>query len=84
MDPTKAFLVICLTIIIVLGINAAIYVSIRRGNEAGQVELFRRAAKTARSPWQVEDEALKELSTLVSKYREKHEQDGGETDNDEQ
>ncbi|UCH59194.1 MAG: hypothetical protein JSV61_13370 [Anaerolineales bacterium] len=69
MDPGKAGLVICLTLFIVIGINAAIYASIRRGNTVGQIELLRKAAKRARNPWEDEDEALKELSKRVSELR---------------
>jgi hypothetical protein len=66
MDFSKVFLVICLTLVIVVGVNAALYVSLRRGNEAGQIELFRRAAQRAREPWKEEDEALQELSRRVA------------------
>lgn len=66
MDMQKAGLVICLTVFIVIGINAVLLVSLRRGNEASQIDLMRRAAERARQPWAKEDEALKELSTLVS------------------
>lgn len=66
MDISKVALVVCLTLFIVVGINAALYVSLRRGNEAGQIELFRRAAQRAREPWKDEDEALQELSRRVA------------------
>jgi hypothetical protein len=66
MDFSQVALVICLTLIIVVGVNAALYVSLRRGNEAGQIELFRRAAQRAREPWKEEDEALQELSRRVA------------------
>ena len=66
MDTDRAALVICLTLFIVIGINAAIYVSFRRGEGVRQVDLFRQAFKTARQPWKSEDDALKELSDLVS------------------
>jgi hypothetical protein len=80
MDPSKAGLVICITLFVVIGINAAIFVSLRHGNEVGQIELFRRAAKTARRPWQEEDDALKELSDLVSKIREEKRQEAEKID----
>jgi hypothetical protein len=66
LDPSKVVLVVCLTLFIVIGVNAALYVSLRRGNEAGQIELFRRAAQRAREPWKEEDEALQELSRRVA------------------
>jgi hypothetical protein len=70
MDLSKVTLVICLTLFIVVGVNAALYVSLRRGNEAGQIELFRRAAQRAREPWKEEDEALQELSRRVASLQQ--------------
>ncbi|HSF80976.1 MAG TPA: hypothetical protein VLA49_07065 [Anaerolineales bacterium] len=75
MELEKAGLVICLTLFIVIGINAAIYASLRRGNTVGQIELLRKAATSARKPWQAEDEALDELSKRVNELR-KHNDDG--------
>ncbi|HEX7973750.1 MAG TPA: hypothetical protein VF498_05020 [Anaerolineales bacterium] len=70
MDYTKAVLVICITLFIVIGINAAIYISItrRKGGSStlGQIELLRRAAKRAQDPWQTEHTDLQELSRRVS------------------
>lgn len=70
MDTTKAIIVVCVTLFIVIVINAAIYVAYRRGNEVGQIELLRRATQTARKPWQTEDDALKKLADEVSKIRQ--------------
>ncbi len=66
MDPNKAMLVVCLTVFIVIGVNAAIYAAFRRGNEANQIELLRKAASRARHPWAKEDQALEELSKRVA------------------
>ena len=66
MDLNGVPLVICLTVFIVIGVNAALLVALRRGNEAGQIELLKRAASRARQPWKHEDEALKELSKRVA------------------
>jgi hypothetical protein len=71
MDLEKAALVICLTLFVVIGFNAAIYVSFRRGDGVKQVDLFRQAFKTARQPWKAEDDALQELSELVSEIKQK-------------
>jgi len=65
MDLEKAGLVICLTLFIVIGVNAAIYAAVSRGKTAGQIELIRRAARRAKDPWEEEDQALKELSKRV-------------------
>lgn len=66
MDLEKAALVVCLTLFIVIGFNALIYVSVSRGDTAGAFELFRRATHRARNPWQPEDDDLQELSRLVA------------------
>lgn len=83
MDPVKTIIVICVTLFIVIGINAAIYVALKRGNEVGQIELLRKAAQTARNPWRVEEEALKELSSRVSKIREQQKSEGEKADDGE-
>jgi hypothetical protein len=69
MDAGRVFLVVCLTLIIVIGFNAALFVALRRGNEASQIELFKRAASRAREPWAQEDEALRELSKRVAELK---------------
>ena len=69
MDIDRATIVICLTLFIIIGINAAIYASFRRGTQFTTVDLLRKAAKRARDPWKVEDQALQELSDLTSQFR---------------
>jgi len=63
----KVTLVIGLTLIIVIGANVILYFGFRDRSLPHQIELFRRAARRARNPWQDEDDALGELSDLVSK-----------------
>lgn len=63
----KVTLVIGLTLIIVVGANVILYFGFRDRSLPHQIELFRRAARRARNPWQDEDDALGELSDLVSK-----------------
>ena len=70
MDPSRVLLVVCVTLFIVVGINAAIYVSLTRKNTIGQIELLRRAAQRARDPWGPEHTDLKELSRLVSELKD--------------
>jgi hypothetical protein len=76
MDSTKIPLVICLTVLIVVGVNATLLVALRRGNDVGQIELFKRAASRARRPWIHEDEALVELSKRVADLKRGEEQQG--------
>jgi hypothetical protein len=73
LDPNRAFLVICITLVIVVGVNAVIFSILRRGNEAGQIELLRRAASRAKQPWAKEEEALEELSKRVAELKAKRE-----------
>ena len=64
----KVILVIGLTLLIVIGANVILFfVAFRDRSLPHQIELFRRAARRARNPWQDEDDALGELSDLVSK-----------------
>ncbi len=70
MDTGRAAIVICVTLFLVIGINAAIYVAFIRKNSVSQIEMMRRAAERARDPWQSENEDLKELSRLVKQLKE--------------
>ncbi len=74
-ETNKIFLVIVLTVLIVIGVNALLYVGLRRGDDAGLIELSRKAFKRARNPWQDEDDALQELSNLVAKHKEEVRED---------
>jgi hypothetical protein len=76
MDTSKVPLVICLTVFIVVGINAALIVALRRGKEAGQIDLLRKAVGRARDPWAGENSSLKELSQRVAELQAKR--PGGE------
>ena len=73
MESDRIFLVIVLTAVIVIGINGLLYVAFRRGNEANMIDNTRKALQNTRNPWQEEDRALQELSSLVAdlKAREK-------------
>ena len=66
MDTDRALLVICLTVGAVVLFNVMIYLSLRRRNEITTIDLMRRAARRVRNPWKDEDDALQELSDLVS------------------
>jgi hypothetical protein len=59
-------LVICLTVLIVVGVNGFLLVLLRRKDEPGQIHLFRQAVRRARDPWHTEDAGLKELSERVA------------------
>jgi hypothetical protein len=73
----RASLVICLTVVMVIFINLAIFSLLRRGpgSNINQVEMLRRAARRARQPWQEEDDNLKELSRQVAALKHPHEEE---------
>jgi hypothetical protein len=69
MDLDRAFLVIFLTVAAVVVFNVILYLSVRRGDEVTTIDLMRKAARRARNPWKDEDDALQELSELVSEFK---------------
>ncbi len=69
MDTGRAALVIFLTLIIVIGVNALIYLSLRKRSSIGQIEMMRRAARRARNPWEDEENDLRELSRRVAELK---------------
>lgn len=70
MDSQKAFLVIGATLVIVLLFNLSIYVMAkRRRGSNSEVEMIRRAMKTARHPWQAEQANLDALAEQVASYK---------------
>ena len=69
MDLDRAFLVIFLTIAAVVLFNVMIFLSVRRGDDVTTIDLMRKAARRARNPWKDEDDALQELSDLVSNFK---------------
>ncbi len=70
MDVSKALLVVGITILIVIGINVAIYASANRKNSLGQFEMLRKVASRAKDPWEMEDTNLSELSRLVKELQD--------------
>ena len=66
MDLDKVTIVVCLTLFVVIGIAALNQSLHRRGNQTEATRTVGQAATRARSPWQHEDEALEELSDLIS------------------
>lgn len=81
MDTGRAALVIILTLLIVIGVNALIYLSLRKRSSIGQIEMMRRAAKRARNPWEDEDNNLRELSRRVAELKKQPIVDDLEDDN---
>jgi len=70
LDYWKVTLVVGLTLLIVIGFNALLFVSFRKGGSGNLSETLRRTAKTSRNPWELEDKALQQLSDEVAKLKE--------------
>lgn len=66
----KAFFAIILVILLVIGVNGALYLLMRRGKSNQTIQMWQRAAKSARNPWQEEKDQLEELSRLVKDMRQ--------------
>lgn len=70
MNYENVSLVICLTLFIVVGINAAIYALLYKGDAFRQINLIRNASQRMKSPWEDENKALSELADRVEKLKE--------------
>lgn len=71
MDTGKILLVVCLTLGAVAVLNVGLIAVLRRGNEATQIDLLKRAVGRSRQPWQKEDDALDELAKRVEELKKK-------------
>jgi len=72
LEISKTTIVVCVTIFIIVGINATLYVSlVKNKNTVSQFDLLRKATKRARHPWEKEETNLEELSRLVKELNNK-------------
>jgi len=83
MGNDQGLWIVCLTLFIVIGVNALIYVSLRGKKTAGLAETLRHVTRQVRNPWEMEDRAIGELSRLVEGLRvegrkDHHDQTEGE------
>jgi hypothetical protein len=69
MDPGKAALVIIITLVIVVGLNIWIYVSLSQGKKPNSIDIIRKVTINLQQPFTKEDDALKELSQRVAALR---------------
>lgn len=83
MDTGKVLLIICLTIVGVIVLNAVLYLALRRRQEVNAITLLRRAAGRARDPWKDEADALDELSQLVAGLEQAQKEAASTLDDDE-
>jgi hypothetical protein len=68
-------LVILVLVGLVVGVNGALYLSLRRGGGGQHFKLWRNAASRARNPWQQEEDNLEALSKLVSELQKRDQED---------
>lgn len=66
MDSEKVTLVVCLTLLIVIGLNAAIYAWAHRRGAIKQTDWIQKSAQRIRQPWQDEDQSLEDLARRVA------------------
>ncbi|HEY61318.1 MAG: hypothetical protein J7L73_04220 [Anaerolineales bacterium] len=70
MEISRTTIVICITLFIVVGFNALLYISlVKRKNTVSQIDLLRKAAKRSQNPWIEEEQKLEELSRLVKEFK---------------
>ena len=62
---TNGLIVLVIVLVLVIGINGALFMSLRRGRKFQQFNLWRKAVGRARDPWGNEDRDLAELSRRV-------------------
>jgi len=67
------YLVLCLVLVLGLGVPISMYLAGRRGDSIEQIDLLKRAANRARSPWKSEDEDLEELARKVQEIEDRGE-----------
>lgn len=67
----KVIIALLLVVIIVLGINGFLLLTLKRSKNADTIKMFQNAAKNIRNPWKTEEEDLENLSHLVANLKEK-------------
>jgi hypothetical protein len=79
----KLPLVLCLTVLGVVAINAGIIIWARRSQPSGEIQAFRRLANAARNPLSRQSAEFDELSRLVAKYKETSDSSSSQDENNE-
>ena len=79
MDTEKVLLVVGVTLVVILLINAGILMKFMRSKPSGQLKIFGRAIQSVQDPFRSENESLNELRERVSKL-ENQASEGSEND----
>ena len=69
MDTTRAFWVICITLVVVIVLNLGIYAAFSRRKPDSYSQLFGKVTHEIRNPWQQDNAALNELSQRAADLR---------------
>lgn len=69
MDISRATWVICITIVVVIILNAGIFLAFSKRKPDSYSSAFGKATREMRNPWQREDERLAELSQRIADLR---------------
>lgn len=63
-------LALLIVLLIVIAVNGLLIIAFRKGRDIQQIQLWQKALRQARHPWQQENKDLEELSQLVAKLKE--------------
>ena len=74
MEINSVMIVVGVTLVLVIGFNLAIYFSYGRRESPNEFQMLRTALRRMKNPWQVEEEALAELSERVEVLKKKDEE----------
>lgn len=69
MDPTKAIIVVVITVGAVVFFNVILFLAFRQGREVKSINLTRKAIDQMKNPWKGEDDDLSELRRLVEEIQ---------------
>ena len=81
MDTSRAFWVICITLFLVIVINAGIYLAFSKRKPDSFSSTFGKAAREMRNPWQRDDERMAELSERIAGLRKADPTKGDDAEN---
>lgn len=59
------YLVMCLFGLMIVAINVSLFSAFRKKSKNNPMQMYKSAFDTAKNPWQAEDAALDELSSIV-------------------
>ncbi len=73
----KAWIGIVLLLVLVVGVNAAIFAGLRHNNTQKQIGILGRVGRRLRNPYEAEDDMLEQLSGAVRQIQPKDDTETG-------